>query len=179
MPPLIFLIGYRGAGKSTVGRVLAERLGWAFVDADQIVEERAGKTIREIFAKEGETGFRNKESAVLADLCTRSNTVVATGGGIVLRDENRARIRAHGFAAWLTAGPPVLWARMQADPSTAARRPALAGGGLIEVQELLAAREPWYKACADIEVPVASLSPEQAADAILAACNSRSQKSPT
>lgn len=179
MPPLIFLIGYRGSGKSTVGRVLADRLGWAFVDADEIIEQRAGKTIREIFAKEGETGFRNTESAVLADLCTRLKTVVATGGGIIVRDENRARLRAHGFVAWLSAEPTVLWARMQADPTTAARRPALAGGGLIEVRELLAAREPWYKACADVEVPVATLSPEQAADAILAAWDSRSPKSPT
>jgi len=179
VPPLIFLIGYRGSGKSTVGRVLAERLAWAFVDADHVVEQAAGKTIREIFATEGETGFRNKESAVLGDLCTRTKTVVATGGGIILREQNRNRICAHGFVAWLSADPPVLWARMQADPTTAARRPALAGGGLVEVQELLAAREPWYRACADVEVRVATLSPEQAADAILAAWHSRSPKSPT
>src|SRR5262245_51897574 len=91
--PLIFLIGYRGSGKSTVGRVLAGRLGWEFIDADAVLEERYGNTIREIFAAEGETGFRNKESAVLADLCTRAKTVIATGGGVILRQENRARIK--------------------------------------------------------------------------------------
>jgi shikimate kinase len=175
--PLIFLIGYRGSGKSTVGRVLAGRLGWEFVDADQVLEDRYGKTIREIFAAEGETGFRNKESAVLADLCTRTTTVIATGGGVILRQENRARIKNCGFVAWLSADPETLWERMQGDPTTAARRPPLTTGGLIEVQELLAAREPWYKACAHVEVPAAALSPEQAADAILAAWSSHSPRS--
>src|SRR2546430_46989 len=103
MPPLIFLIGYRGSGKSTVGRVLAARLGWDFVDADVVLEERYGHTIRDIFAAEGETGFRNKESTVLADLCTRTKTVIATGGGVVLRHENRVRIKKCGFVAWLSA----------------------------------------------------------------------------
>jgi shikimate kinase len=173
VPPLIFLIGYRGSGKSTVGRVLATRLGWEFVDADQVLEERYGKTIREIFASEGETGFRNKESAVLADLCTRVKTVIATGGGVILRQENRAGIKQCGFVAWLSADAATLWDRVQGDPTTAARRPVLTTGGLIEVQELLAARVPWYQASADVEVPVAALSPEQAADAILAAWNSR------
>ena len=169
MPTRIFLIGYRGSGKTTVGRALAERLGWAFLDADAVLEERYGKTIREIFANESETGFRNKESAVLADLCTQTDAVIATGGGVILRAENRARLTSCGFVAWLSADARTLWARIQADPTTAARRPALSGGGLVEVEEMLATREPWYRACADIEVPVAALSPEQAADAILAA----------
>jgi len=177
VPPLIILIGYRGSGKSTVGRVLATRLGWEFVDADQVLEERYGKSIREIFAAEGETGFRNKESAVLADLCKRTKIVIATGGGVILRQENRARIKKCGFVAWLTADPATLWDRMQADPTTTERRPALTTGGLIEVQELLAAREPWYRACADVEVAAATLSPEQAADAILGAWGSHSPKS--
>ena len=169
MSSLIFLIGYRGSGKSTVGRVLAGRLEWDFVDADAVLEERYGKSIREIFAAEGETGFRNKELAVLADLCTRAKTVIATGGGVILRQENRALIKQCGFVGWLSADPATLWDRMQGDPTTAARRPALTTGGLIEAQELLAAREPWYRACADVEVAAAALSPEQAADAILAA----------
>ena len=177
MSRLIFLIGYRGSGKSTVGRVLADRLGWAFVDADAVLEERFGKTIRDIFAAEGETGFRNKESAVLADLCGRSRTVIATGGGAILRAENRARIVENGFVAWLSADPATLLARIDADPTTAARRPALRSGGLSEVKDLLAARESRYRECADVEVPVAHLSPEQAADAILAAWHSHSPKS--
>jgi shikimate kinase len=169
MSPLLFLIGYRGSGKTTVGRVVAERLGWVFLDADSVLEERYGRTIRDIFAAEGEAGFRDKEATVLADLCTHGECVIATGGGFVLRDTNRDLLRQHGFVAWLSANPVVLLARIQADATTAARRPPLAGGGLGEIQELLAVREPLYRACADVEVAVAALSPEQAADAILAA----------
>jgi shikimate kinase len=176
VPPLIFLIGYRGSGKSTVGRIVAERLGWEFIDADELLEERHRQTIREIFAAEGEAGFRDKEAVVLADLCSRSNTVIATGGGIVLRTQNRERLKSRGFVAWLKAEPAELWQRMQADPTTAARRPALSVGGLSEVEQLLVVREPLYRACADAEIAVDGVSPEQAADAILAAWESRSQK---
>jgi shikimate kinase len=169
MTPLLFLIGYRGSGKTTVGRVVAERLGWRFLDADGVLEEQYGQTIREIFAEEGETGFRNKEATVLADVCGQREAVIATGGGVVLRETNRDLLKRSGFVAWLSADPHVLLERIQADPTTAARRPALAGGGLAEIQQLLGVREPLYRACADVEVAVAALSPEQAADAILAA----------
>jgi shikimate kinase len=177
MSSLIFLVGYRGSGKTTVGRILADRLQWSFLDADAVIEERAGKTIRDVFATEGEGAFRDKESELLAELCARTESVIATGGGIVLRDDNRAMLRKHGFVAWLSADPQTLWARIQADPATAERRPNLAGGGIAEVANLLATREPLYQAVADVEVPVAALSPEQAADAILAAWHSRSPKS--
>jgi shikimate kinase len=173
----LFLIGYRGSGKTTVGRLVADRLGWDFLDADSVLEDRYGRTIREIFAAEGEAGFRDKEAAVLADLCKRTNTVIATGGGIVLQEENRQQLKRHGFVAWLTANPATLLDRIQADPTTAERRPALVGGGLAEIEQLLALREPLYRACVDVVVPVGALSPEQAADAILAACSSRSPKS--
>lgn len=167
---LLFLIGYRGSGKTTVGHLIADRLGWAFVDADAVLEERHGRTIRDIFAAEGEAGFRDKEAAVLADLCTRTNTVIATGGGIVLREANRELLKQHDTIAWLTAEPATLLERIRADPTTTDRRPVLAGGGLAEIEQLLAVREPLYRACADVVVPVGALSPEQAADAILAAC---------
>jgi shikimate kinase len=169
MQSLVFLIGYRGSGKTTVGRLLADRLGWDFVDADALLEQRRGKTIREIFAEDGEASFRETESAILAELCSRTNTVIATGGGMILRPENRELLREHGFVAWLNADAATLWARIQADTTTAARRPPLTVGGLAEVEQLLAAREPLYRSCSDLEVPVMSLSPEHAADAILAA----------
>jgi shikimate kinase len=168
---LLFLIGYRGSGKTTVGRILADRLRWAFVDADGVLEERHRRTIREIFATEGESGFRDMESAILTDLCTRTNTVIATGGGVVLREANRQLLKRHGIVAWLKADATTLWARIKADPTTAERRPPLAGGGLAEIEHLLAVREPFYQVCADVVVPVEALSPEQAADAILAACS--------
>lgn len=169
MSPLLFLVGYRGSGKTTVGRALADRLGWAFLDADAVLEGRAGKTIRDIFAADGEAAFRDLESLVLADLVKHADTVVATGGGVVLREANRQLLTSHGFVAWLTADAPTLWTRIQGDPTTADRRPALAGGGFEEVERLLAVREPLYRGVADVAIPAGAWSPERAADAILAA----------
>lgn len=169
---LLALVGYRGSGKSTIGPLVAARLGWDFVDADALLEEREQTTIRAIFANEGEGHFRAKESALLAELMQRTKTVVATGGGVVLRAENRAQLR-RAFVVWLAAPPEILWDRMQHDPLTHERRPNLAGGGLDEVRQLLAVREPLYRACANLEIPVGSLSPEAAADAILAAWNTQ------
>lgn len=174
--PLLFLIGYRGSGKTTVGQILATRIGWAFVDADTVLESRAGKTIREIFADEGEAGFRDRESAALMELRTRSQTVIATGGGVILREQNRTLLRDHGFVAWLSADATTLWSRIQTDATTAARRPALSSGGLAEVEQMLAIREPLYRAIADVEIAVGGLSPEQAVDAILARWISPSPK---
>jgi shikimate kinase len=174
--PLLFLIGYRGSGKTTVGQMLASRMGWAFVDADTVLEERAGKTIREIFADEGEAGFRDRESATLADLSARSQTVIATGGGVILREQNRTLLRDRGCVVWLSADATTLWSRIQADATTGARRPALSSGGLEEVEQMLAVREPLYRSIADVEIAVGGLSPEQAADAILARWISPSPK---
>lgn len=165
----LFLVGYRGSGKTTIGRQLADRLGWNFVDADVELEARHGTTIREMFANEGEPVFRDRESAILADLSQRDRVVIATGGGVVLRPENRDRLVHAGPVVWLTAEPAILWARMQADPTTAARRPDLAEGGIREVERLLAIRAPLYAAVANLTVEAGALSPEAAVDAILAA----------
>ena len=167
---LLILIGYRGSGKSTIGPLLADQLDWSFIDADALLEERAGTTIRTIFATEGELAFRDRESAILAELVQRPQTVLATGGGVILREENRRLLR-QGFVVWLKADATTLWDRMQHDPTTHARRPNLVAGGFAEVEQLLAQREPLYRQCANLEIPVASLSPEQAATAILAEWN--------
>ncbi len=159
----LFLIGYRGTGKTTVARLAAVRLGWDWCDADEVIEEQAGKTIRAIFAEEGEAGFRDREAAVLAELCRRDRHVIATGGGVVLRPENRARLREAGRVVWLTADAETLWQRMLADPETAERRPPLTVGGLAEVEELLRRREPWYRACADEVVDTVGRGPEEVA----------------
>lgn len=167
MLPRIFLIGYRGSGKTTVGRALADRLGWAFVDADVLLEERAGKSIARIFADDGEPAFRDWESRVLDDLATRDRHVLATGGGVVLRPANRALLQAGGFVAWLQISPELAWDRMQADVTTRDRRPNLtATGGLQEVRAVMAAREPLYRATANAAFP-ADRSPELLAADIL------------
>src|SRR5207302_10302778 len=120
-PPRIVLVGYRGAGKTTVGPVLAAKLGWDFADCDDRVEATAGTTVAAIFAREGEAGFRDRESAALAGLMARDRVVVATGGGAVLRSANRDLLKA-GFVVWLRAPAAVLDRRMTEDPTTAARR---------------------------------------------------------
>ena len=125
---LIFLIGYRATGKTTVARLLADRISWNWVDADQIIETRHGQTIRQIFADEGEAGFRAKEWRILDELCLLKQHVVATGGGVVLRPASRELLRESGLVVWLTADPETIWQRLQADPSTFERRRCLRPG---------------------------------------------------
>jgi shikimate kinase len=162
----IFLIGLRGAGKTTIARLLAERLGWSWCDADHVLEERYGKTIRQIFDEEGETSFRDKETAILRELGRQRDTVIATGGGVVLQPENRAQLKT-GVTIWLTAAPSLLWQRLQADATTAQRRPNLSQGGLAETEEMLRIRQPLYEECADWTVDATAPTPEQVTEQIL------------
>ncbi|MBA4064295.1 MAG: shikimate kinase [Isosphaera sp.] len=171
MPPdRIILVGTRGTGKTTVGRLLADRLGWHFADNDDRVEAAAGMSIADIFRTEGEPAFRDREAAALRELCTRDRLVLATGGGAVLRPDNRLLLRAAGFVAWLTASPETVWERVSRDPATAARRPNLtAAGGLAEARAVLAAREPLYRELAHHAADADGPSPDAVADAILKA----------
>jgi shikimate kinase len=166
---LIYLTGYRGSGKTTVGQLLARELGWQFIDADQFLEAKFHRTIREIFAEEGESGFRDKETAMLRELSALDKHVVATGGGIILREENRKVLQESGRVIWLKADAKSLWERIQGDPTTSARRPNLLGGGIAEVEDLLAKREPHYRSCADLEIDVAGPSPSEVVATILTA----------
>jgi shikimate kinase len=151
----IFLVGYRGSGKTSVARLLAGRLGWNWLDADDLLERRLGRTVRQIFAEEGEAGFRAHEAALLAELAELDQHVVATGGGVVLRPENRVRLRG-GRVVWLTA-----------DGATGARRPNLTVGGRVEVEELLRVRVPLYQECAGLTIDTVGRTPEEVAAAIL------------
>ena len=180
MRPNIILVGYRCTGKTTVGRLLAGKLGWQFADADDLVEASAGKSVAAIFAAEGEPGFRDREAAALSDLCAREACVVATGGGAILRDSNRRLLRESGFVVWLTAAPETIGERLASDPLTGARRPNLtATGGMDEVRNLLAARAPLYSETADFVVATDVLSPGGIADAILSAWNGGSTCRPS
>jgi shikimate kinase len=161
----IVLIGYRGTGKSTVGRLAAAQLDMQFVDADEELEHRAGRTIREIFASDGEAAFRDLEAAVIGDLLAGDHLVIALGGGAVLRPDNRARIRAaHNRVVWLQAAAPTLNERINADAMTSQRRPNLtSAGGLSEIERLLAIRAPLYRECAEFAVAADDMMPEQVA----------------
>lgn len=163
----IYLIGYRGVGKSTAAALLAARLQRRFFDADVELERRAGRTIADIFAADGEQAFRDLEAEVIADLAERGDLVVALGGGAVMRPQNRAAL-AGGCIVWLTADAETILARVAADRTTAERRPNLTtSGGLQEIVELLAIREPVYRQCAALTVDTEGKSPEQVVAEIL------------
>ena len=163
----IFLIGYRGSGKSTVAAALATQLGWPWIDADAELERRAGKTIKLMFAEKGELAFRDLESAVLADLVKLDRHIIALGGGVILRGENRRLLVGRGKVVWLHASAESLLARISGDATTAERRPNLTGqGGLAEIRTLLAERTPLYAACADLKVDAEGKSPAEIAQQI-------------
>ncbi|MBO8142647.1 MAG: 3-dehydroquinate synthase [Firmicutes bacterium] len=153
----VVLIGFMGAGKTAVGRRLAERLGRPFVDADQVVEESAGMSIRDIFAREGEAGFRRREAEAVRRLAARRGQVIATGGGAVMERENLRALRATGTLVWLRAPIGELLARARASGG----RPLLERSD-FEVRALYARREPVY-ALADLVVDTQGSSPEQVA----------------
>jgi len=165
----LFLIGYRGTGKTTVAQLVAGRLGWPWLDTDVEIERQAGQSIAEIFARSGESAFRDWETRVLEESLKCQAAVIALGGGIILRERNRKLLQPGGKTVWLTALPETLWKRIAQDAMTAGRRPNLTtGGGLNEIEEILAKRLPLYRECADWVVDTEGKSPAEVARDILA-----------
>ena len=160
----VVLIGYRGSGKTTIGKRLADQLWQPFVDTDELIVRKAGKSIREIFDQQGEAAFRDLESQVVRDALLLQEQVISLGGGALLREENRAALKASGHRViYLKCDPEQLFQRITADPETDASRPNLtAAGGLEEVRSLMAAREPTYRAAMSAELDVTHLSPPDA-----------------
>jgi shikimate kinase len=145
----IYLVGMPGAGKTTIGRQLARRLQRTFVDADHEIEARTGVRIPLIFDIEGEQGFRDREAKVIADLAGDGNLIVATGGGAVLRTENRVALKQSGTVVYLQAAPGLLFERTRLDPN----RPLLqVANPMQKIEELFAQRDPLYREVADIVV---------------------------
>jgi shikimate kinase len=170
----IVLIGYRGSGKSTVGRLLAERLAFAFVDTDALIQQRTGMTIREIFADQAEEGFRNLESQVVAEVARQDRCVISTGGGAVLRDENARALRQSGRLVYLTAPAEVLWKRIFADVHRHATRLKMdPDTGLQQVRHALQAREAVYARIADVVVDTNGRSVQGIVDRIVTRVNLR------
>ncbi|WP_165250002.1 shikimate kinase [Paludisphaera soli] len=163
------LVGYRGTGKSTVGRLLAERTGRTFVDVDDAIVARAGRTIRAIFEESGEPAFREIEEAVVRDLiAAHPDGILGTGGGTIVREANRRAIRGHGFVAWLQADADELARRLEADSATRETRPSLTSkGALAEIAEVLEYRTPFYREVAHLVVDAQSRGPAEVADLIL------------
>jgi shikimate kinase len=162
----IFLVGMMGAGKTTLGRALAQRLRREFVDTDRVLVERTGVPVATIFEIEGEDGFRRRESAVLADLAVQEGLVVATGGGAVLSPANRSLMRDNGTVVYLRARIESLWERTRHDAS----RPLLATPDpRATLAEILAAREPLYREAAHVVVDTGSQSASTLAGRVVAA----------
>lgn len=160
LKPNVFLVGPMGAGKSTIGRLLAAELKVPFYDSDRVIEERTGADIPWIFDVEGESGFRDRESAVLAELAEEPGVVVATGGGIVLRPENGAVMKRLGRVCYLTASLEQLIERTAKDK----KRPLLqVDNPRQKIIELLEQRDPLYRDVADFIVSTDRRSPRMVA----------------
>lgn len=159
----IVLVGFMGTGKSRVGRILAQRLGYVFVDMDAAIEEREGRAISRIFAENGEPYFRSLERSLVQELAGKGNQVIATGGGIVLNPDNIRDFERTGLVVCLMASPEVILSRVQHET----HRPLLATGDKLgRIQELLAKRQALYDAISK-RVATDELSPETVADRIL------------
>jgi shikimate kinase len=166
----IYLVGMRGSGKSTVGRILARRRGWEFADADDEIESLVGCSIAELLATAGMAALRDREAEVVRTMSKLERHVIATAGGCVIREENRTLLRATGFIAWLTGNPETLLSRMEQDPQTATRRPALTDlDPREEIERLAHEREQWYREVANLIIPTDDVSPDEVAAAILRA----------
>src|SRR3954447_797741 len=157
----VILLGYRGCGKTTVGRRLADRLWTKFVDTDELLVAAAGKSIADVFAQDGEKHFRDLEvEAVRKALESKEDPVISLGGGAVLREETRKLLLASPFKRlYLRCEPAELLRRIEADPESATNRPSLTehGGGLAEIVELLKIREPLYRQVMTAELDVTHL----------------------
>ena len=165
---VITLVGYRGTGKSTLAAPLAKRLGWEWLDADEELERRAGRSIRDIFATDGEPEFRRLERELLAELLRRDRLIVAAGGGAIQNEATRSDMQAAGPVIWLQASVDTIERRLATDPTTGARRPNLtATGGREEIERLLAIREPLYRECATIVLDTDATASEQLVDQVL------------
>lgn len=160
----ISLIGMMGSGKTTVGQVLAARLGWRFVDLDRLIEMQTGISIPQIFTRYGEDYFRHLEEDIACNVLRESRQVIATGGGTVTSQRVRRKLVANSLVVWLMASPKELARRTAQTPGT---RPLLMGRDLVErLEEILAQREQYYQ-IAHLRINTEGVPPEHVTDSIL------------
>jgi shikimate kinase len=177
----IVLIGYRCTGKTSVGKHLAQRLGLSFYDTDELIQRKAGKTIRELVDAEGWDAFRARERVIIRQLPSSADAVIAAGGGAIMDAANRKALTEKGLCVWLTADVKTITKRMQADKASAVQRPPLSGDNLEEeTAKILEARRPMYQEMADCTINTAGKEITAIADEILSAlpeCRSSEHKS--
>jgi shikimate kinase len=161
----IVLIGFMGSGKTSIGRRVAQQLGFQFVDTDGVIVERAGMQVAEIFERHGEPWFREQETATLRSLSILNRAVISTGGGIVLPSENHALLRALGFVVWLSASEEVIFERVSRNQ----KRPLLqTPDPRATVHELLERRRCLYETVAQFTLDTTTLTHDTAANALIA-----------
>ena len=164
LPTTVSLVGMPGSGKTTVGRAVAERLALRFVDCDNAIEARAGRSIAALFERDGEAAFRELESTLLRELVSVPGTLVSTGGGVVLSRENRELLRTQTRCVYLRASHELLWRRLRRDR----RRPLLrVADPEARLREMSAAREPLYEETATIVIDTQALTFDRLVDAVV------------
>ncbi|MCP4189885.1 MAG: shikimate kinase [Planctomycetaceae bacterium] len=176
---LISLTGYRGTGKTTVGQLLAERLGWRCVDTDAEIESLMGRPIRQIFDDDGEQRFRDVESQIVVQMARQHKLILALGGGTIVRPENRQALQVAGPVVWLRATPETIYQRITDDQVSDSQRPNLTpSGGFAEIKQVLEERTPIYQASSDCIIDTDGLAPGDIADAILKSLDMPPQNDP-
>ena len=164
----IVLIGYRACGKTSAGRVLAEKMRRPFLDTDALVQERTGKSIRELVAGGGWPAFRSAERVCIREIARRDGLVISLGGGAVLDRRNVADLKRRGVFFWLTADAATIRKRLEQAPESEEQRPSLSGGDAgAEIESLLREREPVYRGVADGVVDTSRLTVAEVAGEIM------------
>jgi len=164
----IVLIGFRGTGKSTVGKLLANRLKRDYVDTDEYIERTTGKTIKDIFEEEREEGFRKTEAETIAKLGKMDNKIIAAGGGVVLKDENVKNLKSNGFLILLEATPEIIHDRIMQDEKTTQQRPSLTNkNSFDEIKHLIDKRQPLYENAANYTLNTSYVSCEDIVEEII------------
>ncbi len=171
----IVLIGFRGTGKSTVGKLLANRLERDFIDSDKYIEDSTGKTIKRIFEEEGEEGFRKIETDVITKLSRMDNKIISAGGGVILKEDNVKNLKSNGFLVLLEATPKIIHNRIIQDEKTTQQRPSLTDKTpLDEIKHLLEQRKVPYKNAADYTINTSYVACEDIVNEIITVIENQS-----
>lgn len=158
----IFLIGYRGTGKTTIGKPLARHLGFGFMDTDHLIEQQLGSTVLEIIETRGWEKFRQVEKQILLNLKNEKNSVIATGGGIIMDIDNQLFLKKNGFCIWLDADINTILHRLHMDNNTNRARPSLTRKKLSdETDEMVKKRFPMYENTAHMRIDTSFHTPEE------------------
>ena len=165
----VILTGYRATGKTSIGKILADLLGFDFIDTDLAIEKRQGETITEMVSRGGWNFFRRKEEDLLLELSQRENIVIASGGGSVMHENAWIKLRENALSVWLTVDVETICQRLAADSNTDGQRPALTEMGTMdEIAMVLTERQPLYEKSSDLIIDTERKTPEEVAEVIAA-----------